>query len=642
MKKFERAGRLEPPSGAYRPDGRGPSSDLPSDELRPVDLAVLTARLNGIVGHMQDTMVRTARSAVLNTAKDCSSCIISRDDEILMTGESLPAHVMHGPDIMTRWLRNYHPRPQIGDAYLHNSPYHGNSHAGDYCILVPVIGDDGAWHFTVMVKAHLADIGNSEPTTIWATCRDVYHEGALIFNCTKVQENYTDVGDIIRMCEVRIRVPDVWYCDYLAMLGAARIGERELRALAAEVGWEKLHRYTSEWFDYSERLMVDAITRMPQSSRVESNRYDPLPIEGLEDGLPLHVSVDVDPHTGRIEVDLRSNPDCVAAGINLTEATSQSAAMIGIFNSLPVVVPQNAGSFRRVTVLLRENCCVGIPRHPASCSTGTLGLSCRVANAVQRAIAGMAEGLGMADCASECPASAACISGCDPRRGGAPFANLMLLGILGGAAHDCGDGWLTSGTVGSGGLMMRDSIEVDELIYPIRIWTDRIIVDSGGAGRFRGGPGAFVEYGPVNTTLRAMWPSDGEVNPAQGCRGGHPGTRAMTFLRRVDGELERLPAWGNVDVAPGETLVAVSAAGAGYGPPTERDSARVRRDVLEGWVSEEDAAATYGVIMTEHGDVDRQATATRRAAICETAHPIPLAVGLEDEVARLIHESGCS
>ena len=56
-----------------------------------------------------------------------------------------------------------------GDAFLHNSPYHGNSHAADHCIIVPVIDDDGVLRFIVLAKAHQADCGNSRRPPTWAT-----------------------------------------------------------------------------------------------------------------------------------------------------------------------------------------------------------------------------------------------------------------------------------------------------------------------------------------------------------------------------------------------------------------------------------------------------------------------------------------
>ncbi len=59
-------------------------------------------------------------------------------------------------------------------------------------------------------------------------------------------------------------------------------------------------------------------------------------------------------------------------------------------------VPPNAGSFRRLDVALRENCVVGIPQHPYSCSAATTNLSELTANLVTGAIAELGEGFGMA------------------------------------------------------------------------------------------------------------------------------------------------------------------------------------------------------------------------------------------------------
>ena len=69
--------------------------------------------------------------------------------------------------------------------------------------------------------------------------------------------------DIVRMCQMRIRVPDQWWGDYLATLGSARVGEREVLALGREVGWDVLEAYVEQWFDYSEERMKDVIRAMP-------------------------------------------------------------------------------------------------------------------------------------------------------------------------------------------------------------------------------------------------------------------------------------------------------------------------------------------------------------------------------------------
>ena len=558
-----------------------------------VRLAVLNNRLQGVARAMQNTLARTGRSGVLNTARDFSCCILTSDSQLLATAESLPIHVMSGPDLMAARIKELHPGFRRGDAFLHNSPYHGNSHAADHCLVVPVIDDDGVHRFTVLGKAHQADCGNSLPTTYHAAARDVYEEGALVFDGVRVQSDYEDVDDVIRMCRLRIRVPEQWWGDYLALLGATRIGERRLLELGVEVGWDALAEYTREWFDYSERRMEAALRRLPAGTIVAEGAHDPFP--GVPDGIPVKVEVEIDPERATVEIDLRDNPDCQPCGLNLTEATARTAAMIGVFNSIDHTVPPNAGSFRRLRIHLRENCCVGIPRHPASCSVATTNLADRVTNAIQRGIAELAEGAGMAECGPPIPASVAVLSGIDPRTG-SPFVNQIFVALSGGAAAPAEDAWLTIGHVGNAGFVLRDSVEIDELHHPIRIVEQRLLPDTEGPGRHRGASSLYAEYGPIDgTTLTVMYASDGTVNPARGVRGGGDGAPSRQFKRGRDGTLAEAPPAGAVVLEPGETIVSMSSGGGGYGPPRERDAERVRHDVGEGWISAERARDVYGV-----------------------------------------------
>jgi N-methylhydantoinase B len=180
-------------------------------------------------------------------------------------------------------------------------------------------------------------------------------------------------------------------------------------------------------------------------------------------------------------VDLRDNPDCLPNGMNMTEANASSAVMIGIFSSLGEVVPRNAGSYRRITIHLRENCCVGIPRHPASCSLSTTNLASKIGNATQTAIAELADGFGLAESGTIVPASMAVISGRDPRYGDAPFiSSLFLMHTRGHGAPEA-DAWLRTVHIGDPGLCYLDSIELDELRYPIRVHARGIVRDSEGA-----------------------------------------------------------------------------------------------------------------------------------------------------------------
>ena len=325
-------------------------------------LALLTARMEGIARKMANTLHRTGRSGILTIARDFSCVVLTAKHELLATAESLPIHVLRGPDIMAKTMADNHPVLKRGDAFLHNSPYHGCTHPADHSILIPVIDDQGVHRFTVLAKAHQADCGNALPTTYMGAAKDVYAEGALIFPAVKIQDKYEHVMDIIRMCQLRIRVPEQWWGDYLATLGAARVGERELLALGAEIGWDKLEAYTQQWFDYSERRMIDVIRAMPKGRVTRKSTHDAFPATP-SDGVTITATVEVKPDEAMIEVDMTDNPDSMENGLNLSEACALSAPMLAIFNSIDHTVPKNEGSFRRIKIHLRDGSIAGRPRH---------------------------------------------------------------------------------------------------------------------------------------------------------------------------------------------------------------------------------------------------------------------------------------
>ena len=580
----------------------------PTNQDRGIELAILANRIDSIARKMANTLFRTARSGVLNSGHDFSCVVLTADCRLVAGAISLPAHVVSGPDEIARYVQAMHPAMRKGDAFLHNSPYHGNSHAADHCLVVPVFDDDGAHRFTVLAKAHQADCGNSKPTTYIGSAIDVYEEGALIFPAVQIQRDYKDIDDIVRMCKTRIRVPEIWWGDYLASLGAVRIGERELLSLGADVGWDRLDAHVEAWFDYSERRIAAAIGKMDGGEAVVDSVHDAFP--GAEDGIPVRVGVRVDPARGEIHVDLRDNPDCLPCGLNLTEGTARSSAFVGIFNALgDHTIPANAGSFRRLKVDLRENCVVGIPTHPHSCSVATTNLADRVASPVQRALAIISPGYGMAEGGPIFPPAGGVISGRDPRQDDVSFVNQVHLGISGGAATPRHDGWLTLIHVGNGGLCRHDCVEVDELAYPVTVHERRLLPDTAGAGETCGAPSIRVEFGPAEASpIQVFYNADGMTNAAKGVLGGGPGGPAQALKRGLDGRLTPQAACTGVWLREGETIVSVSSGGGGYGLPHRRSQDAVLRDIREGLLSPALAETAFGVVLAAQGGIDQPAT----------------------------------
>ena len=584
--------------------------------LDPVLLAVIANRLDTIVREMENTLLRTGRSAVLNMARDFSCALITGDNRLLASAEGLPVHVI-GMEFLAEAVTELHDDIREGDAFLHNDPYLGNTHPADHVILAPVFFE-GKHLFTAAAKAHQADCGNANPTTYMPFARDIYEEGGLIFPAVRVQRDFEDIADVIRMCRRRIRVPDQWYGDYLAMVGAARIGENRLKTLVAKYGVETMEQFVEEWFDYSERRVAHVIAQMPKGTITGHGRHDPF--GPLPDGIPINVTVSIDPDAGTIDIDLTDNIDCVPAGVNESRTCAMNNVMTGVFNSIDPDIPHNAGTFRRITARLRENCVVGIPRFPHSCSVATTNVGERLVVTTQKAFADAWDGYGLAEGACGIGPGYAVVSGVDWRKNGDPYVNQKFLGSQGGPAGPEIDGWVTYGNSVTNGLMFRDSVEIDEQKYPIRVSEIRVRPDSEGAGRRRGAPGFRVAYGPKHDEMRAFYVTDGHHFPPRGVRGGGDAAASLPFKLTTEGKEEPLPPIASTDLRAGEQLLHLLSGGGGYGDPLEREVERVRDDVLSGFISFERARDVYGVVfgsseLTDALRVDGDATERQRKGL---------------------------
>jgi N-methylhydantoinase B len=413
----------------------------------------------------------------------------------------------------------------------------------------------------------------------------------------------------------------VWYGDYLAAVGSARIGERRVKEVIARYGVETIKAFVEAWLDYSERCMEQAIRRLPAKRLHARSAHDPIP--GLPGGVEVNVTIDVEPDEGRVTFDLRENPDCIPFGLNVSEYCARGGCIIALLNCLEEDIPRNAGSFRRVEILLREGSIAGGLVEPYSASVSTTNVLNRIINAAQSAFCQLGDGAGLAEGAGAMGVGFAVFSGTYPTAsgaaGGEPYVSEFVIGNNGGPASPHCDGWITYAMPDCSKTIYIDSVEMLERTYPLRFRSLRLLADSGGAGRLRGGPASEVVYGPRSTPLRVFYMADFARNPAKGVRGGLPGTSASVHEIAADGSQTQVEAIGDSLLRPGEWIRGIEAGGGGYGDPLEREPQAVLSDVLEGWVTPAAAHDSYGVVLVAHGEdeqgdfvVDLAATDARR------------------------------
>jgi N-methylhydantoinase B len=160
--------------------------------------------------------------------------------------------------------------------------------------------------------------------------------------------------------------------------------------------------------------------------------------------------------------------------------------------------------------------------------------------------------------------------------------------------------------------------EFTEARFPFRVESLSLAVDSGGAGKFRGGLG-YEKHVRMLKDGHFMSIADRSILACWGVKGGLAGKPFEVVIdpggpheREVDALADAEP------VKAGEVIRIRTTGGGGWGDPLERDPSLVVRDVVWRKVSPEAALADYGVVLTGSVDddslgFDEAATTAERA-----------------------------
>ena len=154
------------------------------------------------------------------------------------------------------------------------------------------------------------------------------------------------------------------------------------------------------------------------------------------------------------------------------------------------------------------------------------------------------------------------------------------------------------------------------MVFPITVKGRHFITDSGGAGRQRERGRGLRGVRARSRAACSRWAMSATARSIR--RTAHvaaaKGAVARQYRRNHNGELVALDACAQAAVAPGETMVSISAGGGGYAAPYAREPERVAYDVQEKWVSPEAAREVYRVAFDPAGNVDGAETRRLRAA----------------------------
>jgi N-methylhydantoinase B len=169
-----------------------------------------------------------------------------------------------------------------------------------------------------------------------------------------------------------------------------------------------------------------------------------------------------------------------------------------------------------------------------------------------------------------------------------------LLSQPGLPANAHGDGWGAPGAVSRGMLPSVEELEAESDMTVERL---EYVTDSGGAGRHRGGLATETVIRLAAGGFERLYAcAAGARHAPCGWLGGGAGAAASLALEPGGGEVVAIDTVEmDRPLSEGARLRILATGGGGWGDPRERDPARVREDLLAGYVSREAAQRVYGL-----------------------------------------------
>jgi N-methylhydantoinase B len=571
-------------------------------KVDPITLAVVRNNLISVANGMQETAFRCAVTTFLYEIMDCSfsllddkAGVIAQAHGMLLFLGSLGPAVKNCVDIMGK--ENLSP----GDVVVAAHPDITGAHTSDALVFSPIFYEKKLFGFAA-TKTHWLDLGAKDPFP--TDSRHAFEEGLRIppLKIYRKGQFNQDIWDIIKS---NSRAPDMVWGDMQAQVAGCHFAEKGVSELLERYGEETVRACIEEMYDYSERMIRQAIEKIPDGTYEAEDYMDN---NGIDLNTPVKVKATITVKGSDLTIDLTGSAPEQAGPVNGLLISTLAAARVSVKAITIPELPGNEGFNRPITVIAPEgsifNSTPGKPSFLHSWVAQTI--MDLVNKALHKVIPDKVPALSGADVVCEG------FAGMDPETG--QFWGTLTPVVIGQGGDAISDGESYLYPL-SAGACRNTPAEVLESTYPLMVDATELITDSGGAGRHRGGVGSKTTFRLTRPGIFYATIEKGKT-PHWGIFGGKEGLRNYALVHsKYAGDFEVLknPA---VPLDANDSVDVVAGGGGGYGDPLERDPAAVREDVLEGYVSPDRAKSDYCVVFVPGTfDIDVEATRNLRTSV---------------------------
>jgi N-methylhydantoinase B len=589
----------------------------------PILVEIVQGTLASVEMEVETAIGRTSRSPMIRDAHDFRAGIHDRQLRKL-TGRSYSALV--------------HPvardfplaEMQEGDVFFHNDVYEsegGIGHLPDLCVTVPVFHEGEVVAF-VQAFGHHDDIGGGCPGSMPSGATSVYEEG-LAVPPIKLWDRGVPNKAALRIMTRNSRMPDSLAADLDAECSACLMGARRLGELFERYGRDQIEAafdaildattetYRREilakipdgtyvWEDYAEHDGVDE--PMLHTQRITLTKVSDAPADP-EQGRPAGPRLIID-FTGTAPQAKGPINHCgdYVGGNFLKKWLAPILRNLADTPERMAELDVNEGIVPLIEMRFPEKGTLLTPIHPGPTNARTfviLRLLGVLAGVVAKAVDG------------RMPADQETIRYTGVYGHDRDGKDYLMREVLGG---------------GSGGRYYADGEDTIHVVpdsrnlpteftegrFPFIVERLGLAVDSGGAGRYRGGLG-YEKHIRMLKDAHFMSIADRSILACWGVKGGKAGAPFQVTIDPGGPEEREIDALADAEpIRAGQVVRIRTTGGGGWGDPLERPYPEVERDLRWGKVSFEGARTAYGVVASGTKDapvIDEAASDALRAEL---------------------------
>ena len=564
------------------------------NSMSEIKLQVMWKRLLSVVEEQAQTLVRTAFSTSSREAGDISAGVFDLEGQMLaqaVTGT--PGHINSMARAVKHFLKVF-PAATMkeGDTYFTNDPWKGTGHLNDLTIVSPTF-KNGKMVALFACTSHLVDIGGLGPSS---DGKQVYHEGLFIPIMPLAREGVMDEW-VLNLVRANVREPVQVEGDIYALVACNETGSNRLLAMMEEYALSDLNQLGEHIIRTSRKGMEDAINQLPKGSWSASMRID-----GYE--APIDLVAQLTVGDGEIIVDFDGSSGISEFGINCPMCYTEAYTAFGVKCVVGAAIPNNAGTLDAIRVVAPEDTIVNAPHPCAVVARASIGhmLPDVVFGCLHQAMPDVVPAEGTSNLWNLKLGAGQGMTGQETK---SPFM-VMSFHSGGAGARPRQDG-LSATPYPSG--VRNVPVEITEAITPLVVWKKEYRINSGGAGKQRGGLGQTMELTNREDAPFGIFATFERVHfPPRGRDGGGSGSKGIISLESG----KTLRNKGFQSIPKGDRLIVEMPGGGGYGDPKTRDPQTVADDVRAGFIDAATAEKDYGVAVSENFTVDTKRTADLR------------------------------